>query len=89
MFMQKYKYFLSCLSLICFVCKNICGPSDILAVEPTINPIRLGVTGTTAIDEFAKHFEDRPSPKLHPKIHFELHRERILCPLLNQSFSAA
>lgn len=62
--MILYKYFLSCLSHICFTCRNICAPSVILAVEPTNYPIRLDVIETTAIDEFAKQFEDRSSPKL-------------------------
>lgn len=79
--MQKYKYFLSCLSLICFIFRNICAPSVILRVEPTIYPIRMDVTETTAVDKFAKYFEDPSSLKLYPKIHFELHRERILCLL--------
>lgn len=79
--MQKYKYFLPCLSLIYFICSNISAPFVILAVELKIYPISLDVTEITAIDEFAKHFEDLSSPKLHPKIHFELHRERVLCPL--------
>jgi len=78
---KKDKYFQSCFSLIYFIYRNICAPSVILAVEPTIYPIKLDVTETTAIDEFTKHFEDLSSHKLHPKIHFELHRERIMCPL--------
>lgn len=61
--------------------KYLCAFCFILAVDPTIYLIRLGVTETTAIDEFAKHYEDRSSPKLYPKIYFELNRERIFCPL--------